>query len=60
MDILGRTDCLLCDARYLKNITIPAAFIKKSDGDVLKGLVAEVDTYVVLDWKDVLPRTQKV
>ncbi len=52
--------------RYLRNITIPSAFITKSDGQALKDLfkktgTAEVDdVYVVLDWNDVLPRAEKV
>ncbi len=53
--------------RYLRNITIPAAFITKSDGQVLKDLFKKTpgsaqpdDVYVVLDWNDVLPRAHKV
>ncbi|EIE18502.1 hypothetical protein COCSUDRAFT_49231 [Coccomyxa subellipsoidea C-169] len=53
--------------RYLRNITIPAAFITKSDGQVLKDLFKKTpgnaqpdDVYVVLDWNDVLPRARKV
>ena len=52
--------------RYLRNITIPSAFITKSDGQTLKDLFkksgsAQVDdVYVVLDWNDVLPRAQRV
>ena len=52
--------------RYLRNITIPSAFITKSDGQTLKDLFKKTgsaqvdDVYVVLDWNDVLPRAQKV
>ena len=52
--------------RYLMNITIPAAFITKSDGQVLKDLFKRSgsspaeDVYIVMDWNDVLPRAQKV
>ena len=53
--------------RYLRNITIPAAFITKSDGQKLKDLFRTTaaggsgeDVYVVMDWNDVLPRAQKV
>lgn len=53
--------------RFLRNITIPASFITKSDGQVLKDLFKKTpgntqpdDVYVVLDWNDVLPRAQKV
>jgi hypothetical protein len=52
--------------RYLRNITIPAAFITKSDGQVLKDLFKKSggaegeDVYIVMDWNDVLPRAQKV
>ncbi len=59
-----RTACAV--HRYLRNITIPSAFITKSDGQTLKDLFkksgsAQVDdVYVVLDWNDVLPRAQRV
>lgn len=52
--------------RYLRNITIPSAFITKSDGQTLKDLFKKTgsaqvdDVYVKLDWNDVLPRAQKV
>lgn len=46
--------------RYLKNITIPAAFIKKKDGDVLKSILETSQVYVVMDWNDVLPRARTV
>ena len=52
--------------RYLRNITIPSAFITKSDGQALKDLFkrtgsADVeDVYIVMDWNDVLPRAEKV
>lgn len=55
-----------CACRYLRNITIPAAFITKSDGQVLKDLFKKTatspgeDVYIVMDWNDVLPRAQKV
>ena len=56
----------VCAARYLRNITIPAAFITKSDGQKLKDLFktgaggAAEDVYIVMDWNDVLPRAEKV
>ena len=46
--------------RYLRNITIPAAFITKSDGAALKDLVKAGDAYVTLDWGDVLPKASTV
>ena len=51
--------------RYLRNITIPAAFIKKSDGDALKELLNKTPTgqeevIVVMDWTDALPKAEKV
>ena len=51
--------------RYLRNITIPAAFVTKSTGDALKELVAKKPTgqeevIVVMDWLDALPRADKV
>ena len=58
--------CMCAGTRYLRNITIPSAFITKSDGQTLKdlfkktGSAAVDDVYVVLDWNDVLPRAQRV
>jgi len=48
--------------RSLRNITIPAVFIKKTEGKVLKDLLKPgmEDVYVVMDWNDVLPRADKV
>src|SRR5947209_6531116 len=52
--------------RYLRNITIPAAFITKSDGDALKTLLkvdssgSSKEVVVVMDWKDALPAADKV
>ena len=48
--------------RYLRNITIPAVFIKKTEGKVLKDLLKPgmEDVYVIMDWNDVLPRADKV
>lgn len=51
--------------RYLRNITIPAAFIKKSDGDALKALLTKTpsgqeEVIVVMDWTDALPKADKV
>lgn len=51
--------------RFLRNITIPAAFVTKSTGDALKSLVAKKGTsqeevIVVMDWTDALPRADKV
>ena len=68
------TSCSLCAAqaqhsysmsRYLRNITIPAAFIRKSDGDALKALLTKTPTgqeevIVVMDWTDALPKADKV
>ena len=50
-----------CSCRYLRNITIPAVFIKKTEGQVLKDLLKPdmEDVYVVMDWNDVLPRADK-
>lgn len=58
-----RSDLLSC--RYLRNITIPAAFVTKSTGDTLKALTAKTGTtqeevIVVMDWTDALPRADKV
>ena len=52
-------------SRYLRNITIPAAFIKQSDGDALKQLLTKTPTgqeevIVVMDWTDALPKADKV
>lgn len=51
--------------KYLRNITIPAAFVTKSTGDALKALTAKQGTsqeevIVVMDWTDALPRADKV
>ena len=49
--------------RYLKELVIPAAFVTKTTGDILKGLIKTgntEDAYVVMDWIDVLPRASKV
>eukprot|EP00887_Chlorella_sp_A99_P001340 scaffold14.g1340.t1 len=47
--------------KYLTNITVPASFIKRSDGDVLKGLLKSgQQVYVTLDWTDALPKKQQV
>lgn len=51
--------------RYLRNITIPAAFITKSAGDALKELVTKTpsgqeEVIVVMDWTDALPKADKV
>jgi hypothetical protein len=52
--------------KYLRNITIPAVFITKSDGDALKTLLkvdssgSTKDVVVVMDWKDALPAAEKV
>ena len=47
--------------RYLRNITVPAAFVTKSTGDILKGLVklGSEPAYIVMDWTDVLPGPTK-
>ena len=57
--------CSFSICRYLRNITIPAAFVTKSTGDALKTLVAKKGTsqeevIVVMDWTDALPRADKV
>lgn len=49
----------------LRNITIPAGFITKSDGQILKDLMDSSkgeaqETFIVMDWNDVLPRASKV
>ena len=54
-----------CCSRYLRNITIPAAFVTKSTGDALKELVAKKPTgqeevIAVMDWTDALPKADKV
>ena len=51
--------------RYLRNITIPAAFVTKSTGDALKELVTkkgdgQEQVIVVMDWTDALPKADKV
>lgn len=47
--------------RWLKNISIPAVFVTKSTGDVLKNLLKEKkEVYVSLDWNDALPRKKTV
>ena len=53
--------------RYLRNITIPAAFVTKTTGDALKGLTKKTSTgqgqeevIVVMDWIDALPRADMV
>ena len=53
--------------RFLRNITIPAVFIQKTDGDALKQLVSKNPTgqgqeqvIVVMDWTDALPKADKV
>lgn len=56
---------MLCCPRYLRNITIPAAFVTKSTGDALKELVAKKPTgqqevIAVMDWTDALPKADKV
>ena len=53
-------------ARYLQNITIPAAFVTRSVGDHLKGLIKPTSTHahpkviITLDWTDLLPRNEVV
>ena len=62
----GRPIGMILARRYLMNITIPAAFITKSDGQVLKDMFKKTgaspaeDVYIVMDWNDVLPHAQKV
>lgn len=57
--------------RYIRNLTIPAAFIMKKDGDMLKGLLADPHTgkyasfedqalMVQMSWRDLLPRAETV
>lgn len=47
--------------KYLRNITIPAAFLTKTDGQALKDLLRKgKDAYVSLDWTDVLPKREVV
>lgn len=58
VDELSPSSC-----RYLRELVIPAAFVTKTTGDVLKDLVKSGSTeeaYVVMDWTDVLPRSSKV
>mmetsp|Transcript_35076 Transcript_35076/g.83213 ORF Transcript_35076/g.83213 Transcript_35076/m.83213 type:complete len:724 (+) Transcript_35076:209-2380(+) len=54
---------------YIKNLTIPAGFITKEDGDTLKALLSTDGKYagfdefklpVTLSWEDILPRKDKV
>lgn len=56
---------------YIQNLTIPAGFIQKDDGDLLKSLLTKGTTgrysnfddmalSVTLSWKDILPRNDKV
>jgi len=51
---------------YLQNITIPAAFVTKSVGDALKGLIKptgrdkDPHAMVSMDWVDILPRSEVV
>lgn len=56
----GRSTC-----RYLRNITIPAAFVTKTTGDALKELVkkdgaGQAESIVVMDWTDALPKADLV
>ena len=47
--------------KYLRNITIPAAFLTKTDGQALKDLLRKGrDAYVSLDWTDLLPKREVV
>lgn len=52
--------------RYLQNITVPAAFVTKSVGDILKGLIkptrkdSSPAAMVSMDWTDILPRSEVV
>lgn len=52
--------------RYLQNITIPAAFVTKTVGDTLKGLIRPTrkdrkpTAMVSMDWTDILPRSEVV
>ncbi len=47
--------------RWLKNISIPAVFVTKSTGEVLKNLLKDKkEVYVSLDWNDALPRKKTV
>ena len=55
----------LVTCRYMRNITIPAAFITATAGDALKDLLKSDDgepkeVVAVMDWNDVLPRAEKV
>ena len=55
--------CFTC--RYMRNITIPAAFITATAGDALKNLLKSdngepKEVVAVMDWNDVLPRAEKV
>ncbi|KAK9795904.1 hypothetical protein WJX73_006236 [Symbiochloris irregularis] len=47
--------------KFLKNITIPAAFIGKSNGDIMKDLLKRGEqVHAIFDWKDVLPKRSLV
>jgi len=51
------------NVRYLSHLTIPAAFVTKTTGDILKALITTgtaEQAYVIMDWTDVLPRASKV
>lgn len=56
----------LPQCRYLRNITIPAAFVTRTDGDALKALIkpSRSDKHprvmVSMDWTDLLPRSEIV
>ena len=53
----------VCGNRYLGNISIPAAFITQTTGQVLKDLLLNghtEDAVVILDWTDVLERAETV
>mmetsp|Transcript_11383 Transcript_11383/g.20587 ORF Transcript_11383/g.20587 Transcript_11383/m.20587 type:complete len:737 (-) Transcript_11383:220-2430(-) len=56
---------------YIRNLTIPAAFVKKEDGDMLKAMLADSNTgkyhpfedqvlMVQMSWRDLLPRAETV
>jgi hypothetical protein len=52
--------------KYLRNITIPAAFVTRTDGDALKALIKPTRSdkhprvMISLDWTDLLPRSEIV
>lgn len=52
--------------KYLQNITVPAAFVTRSVGEHLKGLIKPTSGHshpkviVTLDWTDLLPRNEVV